>query len=88
MYLFTVTSPNMDFEKTFFGQLQKPCHALGFQGFAFCVARSGKTPVKKNIKACRKAIQNLKFMASVKLKHTAESKGCMLATKEIFETVP
>ena len=27
-YLFTVTSPNMDFETTFFGQLKKPCHAL------------------------------------------------------------
>ena len=29
-YLFTVTSPNMDFEATFFGQLKKLCHALGF----------------------------------------------------------
>ena len=29
-YLFTVTSPNMDFKTTFFGQLKKPCHALAF----------------------------------------------------------
>jgi len=58
-YLFTVTSPNMDFKqhslyilykecclKSIFGigQLKKLCHALGFWNFALCVARSGKTP--------------------------------------------
>jgi len=44
-YLFTINSPNMDFGTTFFGQLKKPFHALGFWDFVFCVARSGKTPV-------------------------------------------
>ena len=36
----------MDFETTFFSQLKKPCHILGFWNFAFCVAISGKTPVQ------------------------------------------
>jgi len=30
LYLFTVTSPNVDFETTIFGQLKKPCHPSGF----------------------------------------------------------
>jgi len=48
-YLFTVTSPNIDCETTFFGQLKKPCHALGFWDFELCVARSGKTSAPHNV---------------------------------------
>ena len=61
LYLFTVTSPNIDFETTFFGQLKKPCHALGFWDFAFCVARRGKTPVQNSLQhyLSTKPISNL-----------------------------
>ena len=44
-WLFTVIIPNMDYRTTFFGQLKKPYDALRFLNFAFCVAKSNKSPV-------------------------------------------
>ena len=42
---FTVIIPNMDYTTTFFAQIKKPYDALRFLNFAFCVARSNKSPV-------------------------------------------
>ena len=45
MVVVTVIIPSMDYRITFFGQLKKPYDALRFLNFAFCVARSNKSPV-------------------------------------------
>ena len=74
-WLFTVIIPNMEYRTTFFDQLKKPYDALRFLNFAFCVARSNKSPVTDDY-------QHQSLYNNRKMKHIIfPAPGCTNATR-------